>query len=98
MSVSDGHQVLRDQVRVLRDSRYLGAVLVSTSDVTRYPETALFFANDSIVVQSYRSWGEAITGHYQWKASPSQCWNSIVAHVSARQRRDHARGINAGKS
>lgn len=81
-------QLLRSNVGVgLDTSRFLGSITVSTADVNeivRYPETCLFWGNDSTVVEQYDNWGEAIKGHQIWAHSPSKVWEAVLAYLADR--------------
>lgn len=82
-------QVLMSNVSVgLDTSRFLGSITVSTADVNeivRYPETCLFWGNDSAVVEQYDNWDEARKGHQIWAHSPTKVWKAVLAHLERRK-------------
>lgn len=60
----------------------IGRVRVSTSDIDYIcpPETCLFWPGDSVVVERYVSWPQAVQGHVAWTADAARVSKAIMEH------------------
>ncbi|AXQ51643.1 hypothetical protein SEA_COLT_31 [Mycobacterium phage Colt] len=85
------NQILRNRITVAGPGQLFGAIDVSTADANNWmvftPETCLFWGHgNTLVVERYETWDEAISGHSRWYNNPARCVERILAYNAERDR------------